>query len=385
MNNKMSCRDISCRTFQRGLSLVELMVAITLGLLLTGALISLLVSMSKTSREQFKAAQQIENGRYAIDLLSNDIRLAGFYGDFAKLPDISSFAAQPDPCAMIPEGSIAATTTDSPLAFYIQAYPAANLTTAASVPTSCQTWINSASIKAGSDIIVVKRLDTVPLLDTPAPATLPKSVGGQIYAQTTEAAMDIQYGADNADIDTTVTAKNAATVLVRKDFSQAVSGGTRPTVAAYIRKLHVDIYYVSPCSKGTGSDKRCSSSDDTVPTLKRLELSTSGGAPTMTVVPLVEGIEFLKASYGLDNNSPTDGSVDAYVTAPTTIADWQNIITVEIKLLARNTESTAGFSDAKSYDLGSGTYTPSGTDAKFKRHLFTQKIYLPNIGGRRET
>lgn len=382
----MSCRRAHPKLHQ-GLSLVELMVAITIGMLLTGALISLLVSMSRTSREQFKAAQQIENGRFAIDLLANDIRLAGYYGDFGYLPSISGFAAQPDPCTMIPEGTVTASTTASALAFYIQAYPASSLTTAATVPTQCQTWIDSASIKAGSDIIVVKRLDTIPLLDTPEPATLPKSVYGQIYAQTSDTVLDIQYGANNADVTTTVNAKNVATAatMIRKDFSQALSGGVRPTVAAYIRKLHVDLYYVSPCSKGSGSNGRCTSADDTIPTLKRLELSTSGGAPTMTVVPLVEGIEFLKASYGLDNVSPADGSVDAYVAAPSTMADWQNIITVEIKLLARNTESTPGFTDAKSYDLGSGTFTPNATEAKFKRHLFTQKIYLPNVGGRRET
>ena len=42
---------------------------------------------------QAKAAQQIENGRFATDLLANDVQLAGFYGEFSTLPSAASFTA----------------------------------------------------------------------------------------------------------------------------------------------------------------------------------------------------------------------------------------------------------------------------------------------------
>ncbi len=371
------------------------MIAITIGLILIAALTSLLIQMSRTNREQFKSAQQIENGRYAIDLLSSDIKLAGFYGEFSSLPSIGAFTSQPDPCDInaastgtyrLKQGTVTATTSDSPLAFYLQGYAASSLTTTAAVPTLCQAWIGSNSIKAGSDIIVVRRVDTIPLIDTPAPTPLPDSLSGYIYAQTTSDTLDIQYGAGARISSIQNNAHNVSSTLLRKDYSQiAPGGGTRPTVAAYIRKLHMDIYFVAPCSRGTGTNGNCTGSDDMIPTLKRLELTSSGGVPTLTVVPLVEGIEFLKVSYGIDNAVPVDGSVDAVVSAPSTIADWQNVVMVEIRLLARNNNESAGFTDPKVYDLGSGTFTPSTAEAKFKRHLFHQKIYLPTVAGRRET
>lgn len=408
---------------EAGLSLVELMVAITIGLLLTGALGALLVHMSSANREQFKSAQQIENGRFAIDLLTNDIRLAGYYGEFADLPSIGSYTAQPDPCdlTLYSTTNVTTSTANSPLAFYIQGYHASSLTAAASVPSSCQTWINSASIKAGSDIIVVRRLDTNALIDPPIATSNTPSitnttnrpnptratpVSGELYAQTTPDELSIQTGAGveisypigktlascstdcaSSPPDSERNAANVASTLCQKDYfytKTVASGTSRCQAAAYIRQLHVHVYFVSPCRDGSGTNGKCTSADDTIPTLKRLELTASGGSKTMTLVPLVEGIEFLKVNYGLDTSS--DGAVDSTVTAPSSISDWQNVVMVDIRLLARNSDATAGYTDSKSYDLGNSlTYTPSGTAATYKRHIFNQKIYLQNIGGRRES
>src|SRR4051794_7243193 len=66
---------------QRGTTLVELMVAITIGVIVLLALAALFGYNSRTRGEIDKASQQIENGRYALDLLRDDIQMAGyFYG-----------------------------------------------------------------------------------------------------------------------------------------------------------------------------------------------------------------------------------------------------------------------------------------------------------------
>ena len=50
-----------------GFSLIELMIALTIGLLLLTVLSLILVNSHESNRELQKTAQQIENGRYAID------------------------------------------------------------------------------------------------------------------------------------------------------------------------------------------------------------------------------------------------------------------------------------------------------------------------------
>lgn len=370
-------------TRQCGFSLIELMIAMVLSMLIAGALALVFMKVGETNREQFKAAQQIENGRFAVDLMGNDLRHAGYYGEFGGLPSASGFGALPDPCdlSLLPVGDIMTATTGSPLAFHVQGYNAATLTTALAIPTACQNWIDATSLKAGSDILVIRRLDTLPLIDLEAsPArTTATPTSGAIYAQTVTNTLSLQLGGGVA-IDKTKTAAGAATSLLRKDYTQAVAV-VRPTIAANIRRLHVHVYYVSNCRKGSGANGKCVAADDTVPTLKRLEVTASGGAATMTVVPLVEGVEFMKVRYG--NDSSVDGTVDSYTATPA-LADWQNIVQAEIRVVARNITSSTN-TDPKSYDLGSGlTYTPAGANAYYKRHLFSQQIYITNVGGPRE-
>lgn len=63
---------------QRGLSLVELMVALTIGLFLLGAVGIIYVNTSNTSRSSTLEAQMNEDGAVALELLQQQIRLAGF-------------------------------------------------------------------------------------------------------------------------------------------------------------------------------------------------------------------------------------------------------------------------------------------------------------------
>lgn len=396
------------RVMQRGFSLVELMIALTIGLIISLALATMFSQVSVTNKEQFKAALQIENGRYAIDLITNDLRLAGYYGDYANLPTVPGTV--PDPCDIPPQGS--ALTSTGSLAFYVQGYPASSLTAQATIPTSCQTWIDSNTLKPGSDILVVRRLDTIPLVDpssTSNPTTSATAQQGIVYVQTTDSVLSIQYGSGGAidrytdatgAIDV-VQATGAATgpALTRRDFNPssgctAISGASAcPLAAAYIRKLHVDIYFVSNCRRGSGTNGKCTSSDDSIPTLKRLELTAdstvSPKVPTFTMVPLAEGIEFMKVLYGIDTNG--DGQVDlANQPQPTAAANWQNIVQAEVRLLAVNTDSSSSYADTNSYDLGVDgagnalSYTPSGNWTKFRRHAFDQQAYIVNVGGRRE-
>lgn len=60
---------------QSGLSLIELMVAMLLGLLLTGGIISVFLSTSGDSRQQALQATLQEDGRFALSRLSEDLSM----------------------------------------------------------------------------------------------------------------------------------------------------------------------------------------------------------------------------------------------------------------------------------------------------------------------
>jgi type IV pilus assembly protein PilW len=63
---------------QRGLSLIELMVAMTIGLFLMGAVVIIYVNTSTTSRSSTLESQMNEDASLALEVLQQQIRLAGF-------------------------------------------------------------------------------------------------------------------------------------------------------------------------------------------------------------------------------------------------------------------------------------------------------------------
>lgn len=97
---------------QQGFSLVELMIAITLGMVLMGASLQFIVSTRQTYDINDDVARIQENGRIALDILVNDLQFAGYRtplnGD-GKVPnfflmDCTTGANSSDACLLDGEG-----------------------------------------------------------------------------------------------------------------------------------------------------------------------------------------------------------------------------------------------------------------------------------------
>lgn len=65
---------------QKGLSLVELMVALVLGLIVVGTVLEIFISSRQVYRVQDAKARLQENGRYAMHVLSKSIMDSGYLG-----------------------------------------------------------------------------------------------------------------------------------------------------------------------------------------------------------------------------------------------------------------------------------------------------------------
>ncbi|OGS97202.1 MAG: hypothetical protein A3H31_08920 [Gallionellales bacterium RIFCSPLOWO2_02_FULL_57_47] len=327
------------------------MISITIGLLILAALSTLFVNQSKTRAELDKSNRMIDNGRYALEVLSDNLSLAGFYGDY----DLSSGAPSvpdplPSPCTTTVAGISAA------LQLAVQGYNAlAQASEIASLPTSpcgfTYTAGNNLSLKPGSDILVIRRASTA------IPIIRDLAVTGTHYLQVSRC----QHDAVPYIVSTTPA-----------DFTLRTTGCSKdsPTPYADLRNFMVQVYFVSPNNNTNPADS--------IPTLKRYELDPISN--NFVTTPLVEGIEYMQIDYGLDTN--TDGAPDSYFPAPAA-ADWPNVVAVKMNILARNTEPTKGYKDTKTYTLGSaGTFGPF--DDEYKRHAYTKFIRLINPAGRRE-
>ena len=86
-------------TTQRGFTLVELMIAVTIGLFLVGGLLTLVQAMKRTTVSQSGLSQLQENERMAMTLITDVIQSTGYYytpltnSAAAAFPAVGSFAA----------------------------------------------------------------------------------------------------------------------------------------------------------------------------------------------------------------------------------------------------------------------------------------------------
>ncbi len=82
--------------FQRGLSLVELMIAITLGLILMTGVTQLFISSKETYQSQQASSRVQETGRLAMEMLGRDIRMAGYTGFRGRNVGVDNRLPTPD-------------------------------------------------------------------------------------------------------------------------------------------------------------------------------------------------------------------------------------------------------------------------------------------------
>jgi type IV pilus assembly protein PilW len=348
---------------QRGLSLVELMVGLAIGLLVVVAVLALIVRMSTSRNEVDRTGRQIESGRYAIHKLAEDLRHAGYFGEFSGLANDGLGVPSAAVLAMNPCTTNAA-DLQALMALPLRPYIGA---TTASKPTC----IPDSDFVSGSNVLVLRFAS--PLVT--APASLD---AGTMYVQTTVGGSIVARGDVSPPLGTFTLTRQTA-----------LPG---PAVPGLIRKYIVRMYFLSPCSRGP-----CSAGSDEgrpVPSLKMIELDSVAGNPAFSAPAVVaEGIERLAYDFGIDTSPPLpdrdgDGTADvvedcAGVTC--SADDLANIVAVTVYAVARDTEPTLGFVEAKTYDLGlAGTYTPATSDEAFRRHLYSSTLRLNNISMRGE-
>ncbi len=329
--------------FQRGFSLVELMIGIALGLVILAALTSFFVKSSENRREIDRAGRQIENGRFALDAIRNDVHLGGFY---AELSSAGVTWQTPDPC----DPSVASMGFNvSPLKIPVPIFGYAD---GSAVP-ACVT-----DRMAGTDVLVLRRLNSE---TTPVASA---SNNNTPYLQLSRCATDSTTTPWVFGVGSTPSA-----FIVKNTNCSAVTD---------LYRYRVELIYVRTWSATAG---------DGIPTLVKVELDWNASGTGLNVLPLVEGIENMRLEYGVDNTG--DGAPDEYrrcdATTPCTAGQWANVTTVRAYVLARNLESTLGYSDVKTYDLGSGNPRTVGPfNDPIKRHVYAAMVTMPNRAGPRE-
>ncbi|MFZ5483226.1 MAG: PilW family protein [Pseudomonadota bacterium] len=293
----------------RGVSLIELMISMAIGLMVVAAIGFLYVNSRQTYRQQDNLARIQENGRFALDVMAKDIRMAGFWGCAGRT------ISEPVNTLNTPNN-------------YLYAF---NIPVQGHEATGTNTWLPAldGSITnplSGSDIITIRGAFGGGTIVTQHPGGSPP---GSADIKTTPGAPfeedDILFVTDciNAAVFQVTNINDQGSLGVNIAHNTGTGGppgnATKALGKEYtggeVFRAEVITYYLRNNPAGR-------------PSLYRI---TNG-----TAEELVENVEALQINYGIDTNS--DRAVDQYTTADG-VADWNQVRAIRIRLLLVSPEN----------------------------------------------
>lgn len=297
---------IARKSSQLGLTIVELMVGLVLGLFLLGGVLHIYMGSSQTYRTTEALSRLQEGGRFAMDFLSDDLRRAGSRGDCMKSVEIKNH---------LDTGNAAYDDVLFDLTDGLRGWESQNGGFAGN------------NYRAGTDVVLIKHAGVAAILEVAG--TNQEQAGAiTVVGQTGIRQGQIVLISDPEGCDLFQNAANeAASALNRGSPGNYAPGNLLPFEAlshAYtndvrITEMRSSVYYVGAGASG-------------VPSLFRRRVDT--GTPQNE--ELVEGIIDMQLCYGVDANM--DGTAENYVQADA-VGSWMDVVAVRVTLVAMSPET----------------------------------------------
>lgn len=320
--------------FQWGVSLIELMVALVIGLfLILGA-----VTVFNQSRNTYRASESVarlqEVGRLAMDVIETDVRMANFWGMSNRADYILNRAGpgEPPPATFdAPQQANAAVcgTTSAPSNYFV-----INLEEYIGGANNSFTLTCAANnYLAGTDTLWLRRANS-----NEPPATNLGLDPDRIYLQTSR----VQGVLFVPDSD------------CRHPKTQACIPADYLPPASQSRALEARIYYVS--SQSTNRDD--------VPALRRKRFANANGSAGQAFIDeeIVPGVEDLQVRFGVDVDGDTN--IDQYAD-PGAVPAGARVVSAQITLRIRAEDRDFGYVDETMND-------------NYRRIVVTKTIHIRN-------
>jgi type IV pilus assembly protein PilW len=293
--NKVINKNVNYKHRQSGFSIIELLVAVTLGLFLMAALVEVLLSGNRSFTSANHLSRLQENGRIATDMIVTDLKRTGYMGGNSEIDQILGSEGPEVPAITCPTAD---TTWGRMVTERISGLDDTN------AGYAC---IQNADYLRG-DVLTVRYAS--PWLVTGA------LMANQMYLRTSMFEGKIFKGGDTADINNTVL-----------DTPQS------------LHDLLSYAYFVGD------SGRTCSGA--AIPSLFRVRLGPAGQPIRDELLP---GVEHFQVQYGVNGQ---------YLDANNVDFDLDQVVTARIWLLIRSECAETGFTDGRTYTLGDQVYTPA--------------------------
>ena len=325
-------------TRSHGFSLVELLVAMVVGLIIVSGAFSLHLASRKAQGVNEMQMDMVADARFAIEMIAYDLRHAGMWGGTNKngLIDCKSTSPCADKSAgdeKLPAVTIAGDCADG--RYFDLSQPVFAIDDDIGSYATCIP--NAESYRAGTDILEIHYADS----NVTAAADLRDD---QVYIRSNFVNGRVFVGKGNKEpvldaFDTNALTQNHA--------------------------LYSHTYYIS-----TFTDD----STDGIPSLRRVALSGS----TMQNQVLVSGVEDLQVQFGEDLTG--DQIADRYVP-PASVTDWSAVFSAKIWLVMRSDKPQIGVNTSKSFQVAEkpAPTVPLGGVDGFRYFMVSSVVNLRNL------
>ncbi|KTD21680.1 PilW family protein [Legionella londiniensis] len=334
---------MTLKILNEGFSIIEFMVAITLGTLLIATAGSVYLTNKTTFRVQDALARLQENARYANYYLNREIRMAGFQG-CASETYVKMTNRVKDPSSVL--------LYDKP----VMGFDGLATSFSPTLPANL-----SGKPASGTDVVEIRMAanTNVQLRDDMNRTNNPILVYDRLGIRAGEVVMISNCSVGDIFVAGGNTNATAITHTVTNNTSNDLT-------VAYTAGAHVMRYvYYAFYIKDTG---RKNASNQPIYALVRQDINGNE-------IEIADGVENMQVSYGIDTNN--DKAADVYQTASEVNAsnNWDKVISLKVNLLFSSIENIINKNQA--YQFNGTTYTP--TDRKLRREWQTF-ITLRNRG-----
>ena len=325
---------------QQGVTLVELMVALAIGLLVTVAMLKVYVDASQMYRFNEGLARVQENGRFSLEFIRRDARVAGFWGCYSDAALSNGISVASDAYINVAAGHITGTSDDG-------------LNSSDSITFRSATGSGSPLTTGMSGTGAGVTVESAGALSTGTAVLISDCENGDLFQVTGISGTTLAHAA-------------AADANASPNLSKAYAAGAR------VYEVRQATFCIAP------------GADPSQPALRRLVNPTPGQTCASNGNELLEGVENMQVLYGEDTDADVDGTngdgtANRYVAFGTSDLDIDRIVSVRISLLVRSLNNNLTTEPAP-YTFNGSTVTPVATD-KYLRKVFTTTVTLRNKAG----
>lgn len=343
---------------QSGFSLIELMIASVIGLVLLGGVVTIFTSNSASSKMSSGLNRVQDNGRVAIDILSYNLRMAGYEGCRDDAKENIQVLATVAPTISFPDNIIWGAKINGSGGWSTSA-PHPDL---ANLPTLID-------LKEDTDVLYVQHGSgkSVNLLNDMASATdnivLPRNPdqitnGDLVMIADCTASNVFRATGVSVDASGTTTIQHGTNKNIQANLTETFRGtGNIDAVSVRVMRFESKAYFI-------GDSGRTTPNGSTLWSLFELDTSTEEAANVRQPIELIEGVESFQVLYGVQPDENIDSDI-RYVTSDN-VTDPGQVVSVQLGLLIGTADNSAQSNDNQTYNIAGWTVGPTGagTDAE---------------------